>query len=128
MSEAKFQREYNIDYGAMFGERVFPEAITHQDKIIVQPKDYPVFPTGQVYYGGFDYGMRNPSSFHVYTIWDGVVYAIWELYEPCKNIKDFVWKLKACPYWDSIRFIAADPSIAGLRHYNKDGNGASIRD
>jgi hypothetical protein len=127
MSAAKFAREYEMDYGAMFGERVFPEMLTHRANIVV-PEPYPEFPSGQRYWGGFDYGLRNPSSFHVYTIWDGVTYAVWELFEPCRNIKEFVGKMLGCPYYEQIRYIAADPHIADLRHYNKDGNGASILD
>jgi hypothetical protein len=127
MTPAKFAREYLIDYGAQFGERVFPELLAHQDKIILH-EPYPVFPTDQVYYGGFDYGMRNPSSFHVYCVWDGITYCVWELYEPCKNIKEFSAKMRDCPYYEQLRWIAADPHIADLRHYGRDGNGASIMD
>jgi hypothetical protein len=127
MSPAKFSREYDIDYGALFGERVFPEVVMNRGSIVVaQP--YPSFPADQVYWGGFDYGLRNPSAFHVYTYYDGVLYCIWELYEPCKNIIEFAAKILACPYYGSIRAIASDPSIAALRHFGKDGNGASIRD
>jgi hypothetical protein len=127
MSDAQFAREYDIDYGAMFGERVFPEMLSHKDRIVVG-EPYPAFPSGQVYFGGFDYGMRNPSAFNVYTIWDGIVYAVWELYEPCRNINDFSAKLLACPYWDKLRWIAADTHIADLRHYGSDGLGASVLD
>jgi hypothetical protein len=127
MSEAKFAREYNIDYGAMFGERVFPEMLSHREKIVLH-EPYPSFPSDIAYFGGFDYGLRNPSSFHVYCRWDGVTYCVWELYEPCKNIREFSSKMKNCPYWEQLRYIASDPHIADLRHYGKDGNGASIRD
>lgn len=127
MSKAKAARELDIDYGAMFGERVFPEFTLHKDKILVR-EPYPTFPSDQRYWGGFDYGMRNPSAFIVYTIWDGVMYAVWELYEPCKNIKEFALKMLNCPYYEKIRYIAADPHIADLRHYGIDGNGASIQD
>lgn len=127
MSPAKFAREYDIDYGALFGERVFPEIVTNKASIVVNAP-YPEFPQDQVYFGGFDYGLRNPSSFHVYTFYDGIWYCVWELYEPCKNIIEFSGKMLSCPYWPKIRLIAADPHIADLRHFGKDGNGASIRD
>lgn len=127
MSPAKFAREYDIDYGALFGERVFPEITTNRANIVLSPP-YPEFPNEQIYWGGFDYGLRNPSSFHVYTHYDGVWYCVWELYEPCKNIIEFSAKMLSCPYWTKIRSIAADPHIADLRHFGRDGNGASIRD
>ena len=41
---------------------------------------------------------------------------------------EFAQKMRDCPYWERLRYIAADPHIADLRHFGKDGNGASIRD
>lgn len=128
MSPAKFAREYEIDFGAVFGERVFPEIQEHASYIIVPRSKQPTFPSDQIYYGGFDFGLRNPTSFHVYTLWEGVTYCVWELYEPCTNIIEMAAKIMGCPYWESIRFIAADPSINGLRHFDQEGNGASILD
>lgn len=121
LSEAKFRQEYLIDYEAMYGEKVFPEIIAHRQSIVIEEPNWPTFPPDQVYWGGFDYGLRNPSSFHVYTRFDGVTYSVWELFEQCKNIKDFCAKLKACPYWSRIKYIAADPSIWSLRGFKADG-------
>jgi len=128
MSPAKFAREYEIDFGAVFGERVFPELLENIPNIVIPKEKMPIFPTTQVYYGGFDFGIRNPTSFHIYTLLDGVLYAVWELYEPCVNIIEYSAKMRSCPYWESIRYIAADPHIQDLRHYGEDGAGASIRD
>ena len=119
MSPAKFSREYDIDYGALFGERVFPEITMNKANIVIN-EPYPEFPADQVYWGGFDYGLRNPSSFHVYTYYDGVLYCVWELYEPCKNIIDFSSKILSCPYYSSIRAIASDPHISDLRLFVKE--------
>jgi hypothetical protein len=110
MPPAKWEKEYCISYTALFGERVFPELVSNRNKIIVS-EPYPELPEDLPCWGGFDYGARNPTSFHVYTIHDNVVYSIWELYEPCKNIVDFVTKMKGCPYWSRLKYIAADPSI-----------------
>ena len=110
LSAAKFAKEYEIDYEAMFGERVFPEVVVNREKIVVK-SPYPEFGESLTYWGGFDYGIRNPSSFHVYTNIDGCLYAIWELYEPCKNIIEFANKLKCCPYWGKLKYVAADPSM-----------------
>jgi hypothetical protein len=117
LSKAKFEQEYEISYDALMGERVFPEIKDRASDIIYAegpfledhwPPDLPMW-------GGFDYGARNPSSFHVYTIHDKVLYAIWELYEPCKNILEFAQKMKDCPYWGQIKYIASDPDIFNLK-------------
>jgi hypothetical protein len=125
MHPAKFAQEYEIDYTALYGEKVFPEITAGKLKIVVNIP-YPEFPPTQVYWGGLDYGGRNPSSFHIYTIVDDVVYSIWELYEPCRNIPEFVQKMRECPYWDNIKYIAADPSIWYKNQQTKQGALTSI--
>lgn len=125
MHPAKFAQEYEMDYTAMYGAKVFPEISTNRDKIVV-PQPYPEFPPTQVYWGGFDYAARNPSSFHVYTIVDGVTYAVWELFEPCRSIPDFVRKMQECPQWQHIRYVAADPSIWYKNQQTKMGVLTSI--
>jgi len=110
MSEAQWRKEYEIDYTALFGEKVFPEIATNRSVIVVSAP-LPEVPPDAPMWGGFDYGARNPSSFHVYTVMDGVTYSIWELFDPCKNIPEFATQMKSCPYWDRIRYIAADPTF-----------------
>jgi hypothetical protein len=121
MIPAKWDKEYEINYTSLFGERVFPMVTTHRQYIVV-PEPHIEFPSTQAYWGGFDYGLRNPSSFHVYTIHDSVIYSVWELFEPCKNYTDFVAKMKMCPYWDNIKYIAADPSIFNRTQLSAAGN------
>lgn len=118
ISKAKFEQEYEISYDAMLGEKVFPEIKSRRNEIVFSEGPFidNVWPSHLVFWGGFDYGSRNPSAFVVYTIYDGVIYAVWELYEPCKNIIEFVAKMKACPYWDKIKYIACDPDIRNLKH------------
>jgi hypothetical protein len=123
----KWEKEYEIEWNALSGAKVFPEIIVGRDKIIVEAP-LPEISTGQTCWGGFDYGARNPSSFHVYTIIDGVTYSIWELFEPCRSIPDYVTKLKACPYWPQLRYIAADPSIFNQTQRNKYGQACSTAD
>lgn len=128
LSPAKFAKEYEIDYEAMFGEKVFPEIVTNSSRIVVK-EPYPEFSKHLPYWGGFDYGIRNPSSFHVYTMIDGCLFAIWEMYEQCKNILEFTAAMKTCPYWDRIKFIAADPSMWQNRtHSAKTGMMMSVVD
>jgi hypothetical protein len=113
MTQAKFEQEFEISYDAMLGEKVFPEIKARQTEIILHegPYQFNDWPHDLPMYAGLDYGARNTSSFHIYAAVDGVLYAIWELYEPCKNIIEFVEKLKACPYWSQLRYIAYDPSM-----------------
>ena len=122
MTTRQWEKEYMISYTAQFGERVFPEIIEKRSAIVVPDMD---FNSGQ-FWGGFDYGARNPSSFHVYTYMDGAFYAIWELYEPCKNIPEFAMKLKQCPYYHRLKYIAADPSIFDRRTHNALGQTESV--
>jgi hypothetical protein len=130
LKAAKWEQEFNISYDAMLGEKVFPELMERRQDIIVRsgpyldndwPKDLPMW-------GGFDYGQKNPSSFHVYTIKDGVTYALWEMYGPCKNIFDFVEQMKACPFFSQIRYIAHDPDMTNLKMRDmKTGAVTSVR-
>jgi len=110
MQSAKWAQEYELDYTALYGKKVFPEISSGKIKIVVAAP-YPEFPDTQLYWGGFDYGSRNPSSLHFYTISDGVTYSVWELFEGCKNVEDFVTKAKTFPHYERVRYIAADPSI-----------------
>jgi hypothetical protein len=122
VSAAKFAKEYLIDYTALFGEKIFPEILAKRGGIVLQ-EPYPEFPDSQVYWGGFDYGAKNPSAFLVYTLdKEGNSYCVWELYEPCRNIKEYVRKMRDCPYWDRIKYIAADPSLWGLTQRKGDGS------
>ena len=125
MHAAKFAQEYEMDYTALYGEKVFPEISAGRDKIIVQ-EPWPEFGPEQMFWAGFDYGARNPSSFHVYTIDDKVVYSVWELFEPCKNVGEFARKILECPYYDKIKYIAADPSIWYNNTQAREGNVTSV--
>lgn len=110
MRPAQWAKEYELDYTALYGARVFPEIANNRARIVV-PEPYTEFSALQTFWGGFDFGSRNPSAFIVFTIVDGVMEAVWELYEPCKNIPDFATKMKRCPYWGNIKYIACDPTI-----------------
>lgn len=126
MLPAKFQQEYELAYDALFGEKVFPELSNHKHHLVIS-EPYPELPDTQVYWGGMDYGSRNPTSFHVYTIHDDTIYSVWELFEPCRNIPDYVAKMKACPYWSKIKYIAADPSMWNKTQQTTQGGVVSIQ-
>lgn len=108
LTPEKFAREYDIDYSAVLGSKVFPEITQYKPSIVTEPID---FGRDTRYWGGFDYGLRNPSSFHVYTIRDGIVYSIFEVFHPCQNIPSFADEMRTFPYWKQIRYIVADPSL-----------------
>ncbi|MDE1766558.1 MAG: hypothetical protein KGI27_09870 [Thaumarchaeota archaeon] len=127
LKQAEFEQEYEIIYDAYMGQKVFPEIKSRRSEIIVRegPYEFNAWPKHLPMWGGFDYGKNNPSSFHVYTIVDGVTYALWELYEPCRNIFDFVSALKSCPYWDQIRYIAHDPDIDNFKERDMKTGGVT---
>ena len=74
------------------------------------------------FYAGYDYGARNPSAF---VVWgfdaENMAYALWELYEPCTNVAEHVEKIKRCPYYDRIEYIACDPSIMSKTQQSASG-------
>ena len=123
MSEAQFRKEFLIDYTALFGEKAFPEIIVNKENIVIPKFE---IRKDQDCWGGFDYGSKNPAAFVVFTIVDGVTVALWELYEPCQNIQVYAQKMRDCPYWDNIRYIAADPSIWFNNQQLREGNITSI--
>lgn len=125
LSPAKWSREYEIEYFAMMGEPIFPEFKEHKASLVLKPP-YPEIPPGTPCWGGLDYGARNPSSFHVYTFIDEVMYSVWELFEPCRNISEFAAKLLACPYWNQIKYVAADRNLWAEDQQIRHGNVTSI--
>jgi len=125
IDNATFEREYNISYTAMFGQKVFPQIHEHYSKIIIRHPDWPEIPPEIVCWAGLDFGMRNPTSFHVYTVLkdeDGTQYiaVIWEHFRPTENAEQLAYDLSKCPWWDRIRWIAGDPTL-----WNKDQMSAS---
>lgn len=124
MPEARWMQEQEIDYGAMFGTKVFPQISTHRANIVVPRDMQPTFSKSTPMWGGFDFGIRNPSSFHVYTWYEQRLYAIWELYKPCENLDEFCHDLKSCPYWEQIKYVFADPHIWDQRAFNSKGTGS----
>jgi hypothetical protein len=121
MSAGRHAKEYEIQWDALDGQKVFPEIIQQRSKIVI-PSDAVTFGANQVYWAGYDHGMRNPSALVVFTVDEsGTIYAVWEMYEPCVNMLDFVSKMKACPYWPRIRHIVADPALWDKRGYSTEG-------
>lgn len=115
MSNAQIRREYEIDFNALIGERVFPMLASHKEKIVLKPP-YPPFDEYHRYWGGLDYGTRNPTAFIVFAEGknpdgENALYAIWEHYEPTKNLGDLCDTILECEYNKYISWIAADRAI-----------------
>ncbi len=108
-------KELDIDYTALYGATVFPQIKTHRSKIVI-PQPHPVISPEQLCWAGFDWGGRNPTAFHVYTLiknpnGDRAIAAIWEHYGQTTDMSQLVETLKRCPYWDQIRAVFADLHI-----------------
>ncbi len=124
LSEAKFRQEYDMDYTAMFGEKVFPQIDGYTDQIIIQAP-YPVIDDSKLF-AGFDWGIRNPSSVIVFaqtrnemghTCYD----AIWEYYDVPSDLVEFSDTIRSSPYYNHIQYMASDPSIWQARTVGAGG-------
>jgi len=114
MTPARWAKEYEIDYTALYGQRVFPEMATMRDKIVI-PEPYPDYGPLQPFWGGFDFGQRNPSAFLTFTIDEGVLVLVHEIYEPCRNIEYFAQQILSSPYYGQMKYIACDPTIVQVK-------------
>lgn len=121
LSEGRYKKEYEIEWDALDGQKVFPEIITCRQQIVV-PQEAFTFNANTKFWAGYDHGFRNSAAFIVFTEDEsGTIYAVWELYEPCTNLLEFVAKLKQCPYWPKIKYIVADPALWDKRGYSSEG-------
>jgi hypothetical protein len=107
---AQWRSEYEIDWDATGGELCFPQFEQFKSAIVVKPFEVPE--TWSIY-GSFDYGHRNPSSFHIYAIdHDGDIWAIWEYYRAGKGYREIAKIIRGCPYFGKLSYMPiADPSI-----------------
>lgn len=104
-----WRREMEIDFKAGAGELVFPEFGEMENELCVDP-----FDIDETYnlFGGFDWGTRNPFSFHVYAeSTDNQFYSIWELYNERWTVPQVAQAIYKCPYYSRLNWIAADPTI-----------------
>jgi hypothetical protein len=115
-----WRQEMEIDWESSGGELVFPQLTDYEERIVINPFE---IPESWDCYGSFDYGHRNPSSFHIYAIdHDGNVYAAWEYYMAGKGYKSIADAIRSCPYWDRMQYLPiADPSIWAKNQQNQVG-------
>jgi len=107
---AQWRQEYEIDWDAAGGELVFPQCEMFRSRIICAPF---TVPETWALYGSFDYGHRNPSSFHVYAIdHDGDIWSVWEYYKAGMGYRSIAKSIRACPHFEGLSCLPiADPSI-----------------
>src|SRR5579871_2007062 len=55
MAPARWAKEYEIDYTALYGQRVFPEIASNRERIVI-PEPYKEYGPLQPFWGGFDFG------------------------------------------------------------------------
>jgi len=104
-----WRKEYEIDFTAYSGQLLCYNLIQDfRSKIIINKyvKEY------DNKYGSLDWGRNNPASFHVYTVdEDKNVHSAYEIYMNNTSIPDFCSLIKNCPYYQSLIWISADPSM-----------------
>lgn len=137
-NSADWRREYEIDWNALGGHRVFPEweQWVGKRKIVIPP----FFGEGQKLYGSYDHGWRNPASFHVWGVdFDGDIAALWEFYGSHVGVPLIARILKGedvvtqdgrrftgNPYAGKVSWTKADPSMWSEDQSMSDGTNKSV--
>ena len=122
MEGAGWKTEMEIDYAAGGGEKMFPFLSQSLSPVFIDKIDPEWAMARMNIFAGYDYGTNNPSAFVVSGIDDkGDLYALWELYEPCIDYIQHCNKIKACPYFPHLEFIAADNKMFSKTQQTADG-------
>jgi hypothetical protein len=113
--------EYEIDWDAAGGELVFPYFEAFRSRIVRPPFKIPE--TWNLY-ASFDYGHRNPSSFHVYALdHDNNIWVIWEYYSSGKGFRQIARSIRSCEYFGKLCYLPiADPSIWAKTQQTESGS------
>ncbi len=107
-----WKTEMEIDYEAGGGEKVFPFLSQALSPVFIDTLDPQDVMNRMNVFAGYDYGTNNPSAFIVWGMDEkGQLFALWELYEPCLDYKQHFSRIKRCPYYDKLEYIAADNKI-----------------
>ena len=118
--EDRWNKEYEIDFTALGGTKVYPGLEEKEKEIFIAPFE---IPEHWRKYVGLDPGVRNPTSCHFYAVDEqGNVYAYWELYEKEIHYKDLAKILKEHPDFEKVkRNIFVDPIVATKVHHTNFG-------
>jgi hypothetical protein len=122
-----WRREYEIDYAASGGVLLFPYLNATSPMLIPAMPWKKIKEMELALYAGFDYGINHPSAFEVVGIApDGKRYWLWELHEKCKSVTGMAAKIKACPYFQHIKYIKCDPNVVNQKTQHAAGGKKSI--
>jgi len=138
LKNPRWQKEMEIQYGALGGTRLFPEweQWCGLGRIIIHPFE----PEGYKLYGSYDHGWRNPASYHVHGInGDGNIVTLWEIYGSHIAVTKMADAIKGNditlpdgrryhgnPWPGRESFKIADPSIYAEDQPMSDGTNKSI--
>lgn len=105
-----WRQEQEIDWEAAGGELVFPQLQVYRERIVVPPFD---IPESWDVYASYDYGIRNPSAFHIHAVdHDSCIWTVWEMYVVGTGYRDQARHIRGCAYYDRLAYPpVADPSI-----------------
>lgn len=107
-----WQTEMEINYEMGGGQKVFPFLSQPLSPIFIPPIDPDDAMARMNVFAGYDYGTNNPSAFVVWGMdIKGRLTLLWELYEPCLDYVQHCNRIKRCPYFDKLDYIAADNKI-----------------
>src|SRR3990167_8692147 len=104
-----WRKEMEIDFTAYSGQLLCYNIIQEfRNKVIIDR----YIRESDNKYGSLDWGRNNPASFHVYTVnEDGPIHSAYEIYLNQTSIPDFCSLIKNCPYYQSLHWISAVPSL-----------------
>ena len=118
----RWRKEMEIDYGALSGQRLFPQwEQWSKGPIVCEPFD----PVGYILYGSYDHGWRHPAAYYVHGISpDGHIVTLWEFHAEFVPYTDIAALIKGenvtlgdgrsfsgNPFHGKEKWIVADPSI-----------------
>ena len=117
-----WKTEMEINYNAGGGNPVYPFLESDACPVFIPEIAYESAINRFEFYAGYDYGSTNPSHFGVWGIdRRNHAYKVWELHEPCEDLGAHCDRIKACPYWDQIKYIKCDPSMTAKTQQTADG-------
>lgn len=113
-----WRREMEIDFTAGRGELVFGFLPSIEEEIFIDPFR---LDSSYKFYGGLDWGTRNPTAFIVVAeSIEKEFFVVWEHYEEEKTALEVAKAIHRCPFYPMLEWIAYDPSMATENQNRKD--------
>lgn len=118
-NDIKWRQEMEIDFDAGVGELVFPWFMEREESFLVAPHK---LDEGWTLYGGFDWGVRNPTCSLVIAVdKDQNVEVIWESYTVGLTIREVAQRIREFDGYNIVQWISADPTIFNETVAREDG-------